>query len=115
MAGLREIFIQNLKYYRKQKNMRQLDLALELGKNPNYINAIENGKYFPSPETIEEIAEFLEIEPISLFARETKSTEQVPPSETVKPEQTIDLKSMEFKLKEMISDDITKVFASISA
>lgn len=115
MAELRQTFIHNLKHYRKLKGISQLDLALEIGKSSNYINAIENGKYFPSPETIEEIAEFLEIEPISLFARETKSTEQVPPSETVKPEQTIDLKSMEFKLKEMISNDITKVFASISA
>ena len=115
MAGLRQIFIQNLKYYRKQKNMRQLDLALELGKNPNYINAIENGKYFPSPETIEEIAEFLEIEPISLFASESQNSEQPQPSQTEQPEQTIDLKSIEFQLREIISNDITKVFASISA
>ena len=62
-------FINNLKYFRKLKNVRQLDLALEIGKSYNYINSVENGKYFPSPETIEQIADFLGIEPMQLFDR----------------------------------------------
>ena len=49
--------------------MRQLDLALEIGKSSNYINSIENGKYFPSPETIESIARSLGIEPVRLFGK----------------------------------------------
>lgn len=69
MENLRQIFINNLKYYRKERNIRQLDLALEIGKSSNYINSIENGKYFPSPETIEQIADFLNIEPFQLFDR----------------------------------------------
>ena len=60
MEKLRQVFINNLKYFRKKRNVRQLDLALEIGKSSNYINSIENGKYFPSPETIEQIASFLE-------------------------------------------------------
>lgn len=105
MAELRHAFIRNLKYYRKLKKMRQLDLALELGKNPNYINSIENGKYFPSPETIEQIAAILEIEPILLFAQE------LPASEEKSEKEIIDLGAMEAQLRELISQDITKVFA----
>ena len=104
MAELRQAFIRNLKHYRKLKKMRQLDLALELGKNPNYINAIENGKYFPSPETIEQIAEILKIDPISLFAQE------VPVFDEPRKEEKIDLEVMEAQLRELISKDITKVF-----
>ena len=69
MQTLRQQFIQNLKFFRKQKGMRQLDLALEIGKSSNYINSIENGKYFPSPETIESIARSLGIEPVRLFGK----------------------------------------------
>lgn len=105
MAELRQTFIQNLKYYRKLKGVRQLDLALEIGKSSNYINSIENGKYFPSPETIEQIATFLEIEPIQLFDR------QIPDTETMPAARTIDFKAMEGQLRELISADISKVFS----
>lgn len=111
MAELRQTFIHNLKYYRKLKGIRQLDLALEIGKSSNYINSIENGKYFPSPETIEEIAEILEIEPLRLFDKEIQKTEKAKFAETIPSEQKIDLKLMEYRLKEIISKDITKVFA----
>lgn len=104
MAELRRTFIQNLKYYRKLKGIRQLDLALEIGKSTNYINSIENGKYFPSPETIEQIAEILKIDPISLFAQE------VPVFDETRKEEKIDLEVMEAQLRELISKDITKVF-----
>lgn len=115
MMGLRQVFIQNLKHYRKIKNMRQLDLALELGKNPNYINAIENGKYFPSPETIEEIAEFLGIEPLQLFDRGIQDSQSEEETEQSEHEEKVDLKLIEFKLQEIISKDISKIFSDISA
>ncbi len=67
--NLRESFIYNLKTIRKQNRISQLDLAIEIGKSANYINSIENGKYFPSPETIEKIADYLKIEPMLLFKR----------------------------------------------
>ena len=67
MENLRQVFLNNLKHFRKERNIRQLDLALEIGKSSNYINSIENGKYFPSPETIEQIAAFLQIEPMQLL------------------------------------------------
>ncbi|MBQ8680767.1 MAG: helix-turn-helix transcriptional regulator [Treponema sp.] len=107
MAELRNTFIRNLKYYRKQKGVRQLDLALEIGKSSNYINSIENGKYFPSPETIEEIAHFLGIEPIRLFDSEISPASSAP-SATLP-----DLKAIESQLQEIISNDIRKVFSEI--
>ena len=67
MGNLQQLFINNLKMFRKQKNLRQIDLALEIGKSSNYINSIENGKYFPSPDTIEKICDCLEIEAAQLF------------------------------------------------
>ena len=67
MRDLRNIFIRNLKYFRGKKGMRQLDLSLEINKGANYINSIENSKYFPSPETIQEIADVLGIKPMQLF------------------------------------------------
>ncbi|MCR5621459.1 MAG: helix-turn-helix domain-containing protein [Treponema sp.] len=79
MEGLRQVFIANLKRYRKQNHIRQLDLAMEIGKSANYINSIENGKYFPSPETIEKIAEILKVEPASLFQKEDNV--KLPPKE----------------------------------
>lgn len=107
MAELRQVFIRNLKHYRKLKGMRQLDLALELGKNPNYINSVENGKYFPSPETIEQIAAFLGIEPVRLFDRETETPA------TERRGQEIDLKAIESQLQKTISKDITEIFKAL--
>ena len=35
--------------------------------SPNYLNAVENGKNFPSPEVIQHICDNLEIMPYQLF------------------------------------------------
>lgn len=64
---LQEIFINNLKYFRKQKKMTQNDLTLALDKGYNYINGIEQGKSFPQLEVIDQICEILEIKPVDLF------------------------------------------------
>ena len=82
MMSLREVFIQNLKYYRKLKGLRQIDLALEINKNTNYINSIENSKYFPSPETIEQIAQILGIEAMQLFDKNAPKPPQAHKADT---------------------------------
>lgn len=64
---LQEIFINNLKYFRKQKKMTQNELTLALDKGYNYINGIEQGKSFPQIDVIEQIAKILEIKPAALF------------------------------------------------
>lgn len=65
--SLKEIFINNLKFYRKQKDMTQNDLTLALNKSYNYINSVEQGKIMPSLEVIEQISEVLDIKASRLF------------------------------------------------
>lgn len=65
--SLQEIFIDNLKFFRKQKKLTQMELTLAIDKGYNYINGVEQGKLFPSIEVIEKLAEVLEISPAALF------------------------------------------------
>ena len=65
--NLQDIFVENLKYFRKKKNLTQNELTLAIDKSYNYINGIEQKKYFPQPDVIEKIAEVLEIKPMQLF------------------------------------------------
>ena len=67
MTTLREIFINNLKYYRKQKGLSQEKLSYAINMSMAYINQIENKASFPQPEIIEKIAIVLEIRPVQLF------------------------------------------------
>lgn len=71
MNNIRELFIKNLKYFRKQKGINQLTLSTEIGKGVNYISNIETGIVFPPPETIDEIAEVLKIKSSQLFAEDS--------------------------------------------
>ena len=66
-VSLRQIFVENLKYYRTKRALSQQQLAAKIDKSVNYINGIENNNTFPSIETIEKIAEVLEIRPSELF------------------------------------------------
>ncbi|NLK45332.1 MAG: helix-turn-helix transcriptional regulator [Treponema sp.] len=65
---LQELFVRNLKYYRKQKKLTQNELTLAIDMGYNYINGVEQQKYFPQPDVIEKIARVLEIKPVLLFA-----------------------------------------------
>ena len=64
----REIFRQNLKYYRKKCCMTQEMLSEKIGLNPKYIADIESRSKFPSAETIDAIALALNIHVSQLFA-----------------------------------------------
>ena len=105
MEGLRQIFIGNLKRYRKQNHIRQLDLALEIGKSANYINSIENSKYFPSPETIEQIAQILQIDPMQLFNKEE------PPHKNTTH---ADTKAIKTQLENEVLKSIGRAFENLS-
>ena len=84
--------------------MRQLDLALEIRKSSNYINSIENGKYFPSPETIENIALSLGIEPVRLFGNGENSEKEKNAENVFDIEET---------LKKEVLASIQKAFSKI--
>jgi len=62
-----ELFIINLKNYRKLCKISQSKLAELCESTQAYIAEIEVGKKFPSPNMIERIASVLEIESYCLF------------------------------------------------
>jgi transcriptional regulator with XRE-family HTH domain len=68
---LREIFIFNLKKFRKIERLSQMDLAEKCDTAASYIGEIEIGRKFPSVEMIEKITEALNIEAYRLFINET--------------------------------------------
>ena len=69
--ALQDIFINNLKFYRKSANYSQESLSAKLGKGTKYINKIESGISFPTIQVIEEIAEVLGIKADQLFEDES--------------------------------------------
>lgn len=62
-----QIFINNLKFYRKKAGFTQAQLAVLIDKSFNYINGIECGASFPPPDVIDKISETLKITPAQLF------------------------------------------------
>ncbi len=71
-------FVENLIYYRTQKNMSQLELSGICECAKSTIGGIEAKKNFPSFELILKIAYALEIHPADLFLRgASKQREEV--------------------------------------
>jgi len=62
-----ELFIINLKDYRKSHKISQAKLAEMCESSQAYIAEIEVGKKFPSPDMIEKIASAFNIESYCLF------------------------------------------------
>ena len=62
-----ELFIINLKNFRKTRRISQSKLAVLCESSQAYIAEIEVGKKFPSPDMIERIAAALELESYCLF------------------------------------------------
>ena len=67
MTHFQELFIENLRFWRKKRCISQLKLSELVNISPNYLNAVENGKNFPSPEIIQQISDILELMPYQLF------------------------------------------------
>ena len=76
MTHVQEIFIKNLRYYRNTAGFSQLAFSEKIGLSPNYLNAVENGKNFPSTEVIQKIVDVLNILPYQLFLEDPKSSNQ---------------------------------------
>jgi transcriptional regulator with XRE-family HTH domain len=73
--GLREIFIQNLREYRKERGISQAMLAEKCETSTSYIGQIEIGNRFPSLEMIEKMALALQIKPYLFFCDTDERTE----------------------------------------
>jgi transcriptional regulator with XRE-family HTH domain len=67
MAGIKEIFAQNLKKNRKRCGLSQEKLAERAGISTHYIAVIELAKNFPAADVIERLAWALGIEVNELF------------------------------------------------
>jgi transcriptional regulator with XRE-family HTH domain len=67
MTHFQKKFIENLRFWRKKRGISQLKMSEMVNISPNYLNAVENGKNFPSPEVIQHISETLDVLPYQLF------------------------------------------------
>lgn len=65
--GIRHTFIQNMKFYRKKAGLTQEKLAEAIGMSTSYIGDMEARERFPSAETIDKIANALNIKTEILF------------------------------------------------
>ena len=70
--NVRSLLAKNLKQYRNDMHLSQLDLAASTGLAHNFINNIEHERKWPSGDTIEKLAKALKKEPYQLFVPETK-------------------------------------------
>ena len=102
--GIRHIFIQNLKYYRKQAGLTQEKLAEKIGMSTSYIGDMEARERFPSAETIDKLADALDI-PVSTLFGEKSSPENFCDSF-----EKIYGQSLKNMLSSKIQNDIEEIF-----
>jgi transcriptional regulator with XRE-family HTH domain len=83
MTHFQELFIKNLRFLRKKRGISQLKFSEMIDISPNYLNAVENGKNFPSPEVIQQISDTLEVLPYQLFLEYPAETVPVRPDSVI--------------------------------
>jgi len=88
---LHQLFIQNLKRWRKAIGISQKELADKCGTSHSYIRQLESGNGNPSFLFIGKIANALQIEPYQLFY-----------DETVKSNKSARIKFMESAQKKLV-------------
>jgi len=60
---LKDVFVENLRKFRREREVSQAMLAEKCGTSTSYIGQIEIGNRFPSLELIEKMAKALKIRP----------------------------------------------------
>lgn len=98
---MNQLFIQNLKKWRKIMGLSQEKLAEKCDTGHSYMRQLECGMGHPSFALIGKIAEALEIEPYQLFFDEAAQGQSM---------QKKRIKSIQTKLIESISNDIQAAF-----
>lgn len=76
IMSLKDAFKENVKYYRKQLKLTQESLAKLSGVSTNYIGEIERTGRKATLETIEKVANGLNIDPSLLLVSRKKDNEQ---------------------------------------
>ena len=67
-----EKFAERLSELRLKKGVSARDMSLSIGQNAGYINAIENGKSFPTMANFFYICEYLRVTPKEFFDFDTQ-------------------------------------------
>ena len=75
---LKQLFGRNVRYYRFQKSFTQENIAELVDLNASYVSEIENGRYGPTFEKIEEIARVLNVKPNLLFEENSNTYKTLP-------------------------------------
>jgi len=105
--SLQDIFLNNLKFYRKKRGLSQEALSERLNKGVNYINRIESHASFPTIQVIEEIAEILGIRAAQLFE------EDVVPENIIKSDRDKFVQDVTEKLYEKLTADMKGILEKI--
>lgn len=100
--GVRKIFKENLKYWRNKANLTQEQLSEKIGYGGGYISEIESRNIFPKPETIDAIAQALNIAPAQLFE------EQGCPKNTIHFDKEVFVKEITNGLYEQLNESMIK-------
>ena len=98
--ALQQIFMINMRNFRKQAGFTQEKLAELCNTDPCYIRQIEIGKRFPSLTYIERIASALNIKPYRLF---------FDISDSENDEVLSQLNEQKQKIKSMLIENVTKI------
>lgn len=103
MNNYKKLLGSKIKEKRKSKNLTQEQLAelVEIG-TPN-ISYIENGKFYPTVETLEKICKALEVKPFELYMFDSEKS-----INEIREEMFLELKKNDELLKQMY-----KIFLAI--
>ena len=102
---IQELFIANLKAYRKLRKISQMQLAELCDASTGYMGEIESGKCFPSIKMIERIAAAFEIESWHLFKNEPITPETPDNLAKLAPSQKKEILKMANSALSKILDD----------
>ncbi|WP_010254396.1 helix-turn-helix domain-containing protein [Treponema primitia] len=69
-AEIRATLGKNLKRFRAKQKLSQLQLAVKAGLTHNFINDLENGKKWLSPQTLVKLSKALKLEPYQFLMPE---------------------------------------------
>jgi len=75
MTSLRELLALNLRECRRKLGLSQAKLAEKTGLSTQYIAMIELSRKYPSPESLEKLAQALEVDTPELFSMQPSAQE----------------------------------------
>ena len=106
-----EIFVFNLKKFRKKRKISQMKLAEMLDTSTSYIGEIEINRKTPSMEMVEKIANALDVEPFRLFIDDESRNGNATPLNTnyLDSLSTIERQDLVKRIISLVSSDIEQI------